>query len=86
MDDSAITCDKIMEEAKTVPTNFNEKKGACKTRNFYILLAFLLTTITLLVTVTIYYYLTKYQAKQKQILPFHVTNNKQKEFYVHNIN
>ena len=25
MDNSAITCDEIMEETRTVPTNFNEK-------------------------------------------------------------
>ena len=34
------------EEIKTIPTNFNEKTIACKTRNFYILLAFLLITIS----------------------------------------
>ena len=27
MDDSVITCDEIIEETKTVPTNFNEKKS-----------------------------------------------------------
>ena len=25
------------EETKSIPTNFNEKKAACKTSNFYIL-------------------------------------------------
>ena len=49
MDDSAITCDEIIEsydkETKTIPTNFNEKKATCKKKNFYILLAFLLITI-----------------------------------------
>ena len=41
MDDSAITCDKIIEEeTKTVTTNFNEKNITCKTQNFYILPAF----------------------------------------------
>ena len=34
-------------------TNFNEKKVTCKTQNFYILLAFLLITIALLIAVTI---------------------------------
>ena len=29
------------EETKTIPTSFNEKKATCKTKNFYILLAFL---------------------------------------------
>ena len=38
MDDSAVTCDEIIEsfneETKTISTNFNEKKGNCKTQNF----------------------------------------------------
>ena len=62
MDDSAITCDKIIEsyqeETTTISNNFNEKKATCKTQNFYILLAFLLITIALLIAVSIYYYLT----------------------------
>ena len=69
MDDSAIICDEVIksydEEIKTIPTNFNEKNITCKTQNFYILLAFLLITITLLIAVSIYCYLIKYQAKQK---------------------
>ena len=57
--DSVITCDEIIEETKTiptktVPTNFNEKKVTCKTKNFYISLTFLLITIELLIAV---YYL-----------------------------
>ena len=35
MDDSAITCDEIIEsyngETKNIPTNFNEKKATYKT-------------------------------------------------------
>ena len=83
MDDSVIMCDEAIEscdeETKTIPTNFNEKKATCKLQNFYMLLAFLLTTITLLITVSIYCYLIKYRAKQKHLLPFHLTNNKLKE-------
>ena len=67
MDDSAITCDEIIEsynenrEAKSSDeTNFNEKRAICKTQNFYILLAFLLITIALLVAIGIYCYLRKY--------------------------
>ena len=56
-----------------------EQKVACKTQNFYILLAFSLVTIALLIAVSIYRYLIKYRAKQKHLLPFHVTNNKLKE-------
>ena len=32
------------------------------------------------ITVSIYCYLIKYQAKQKYLLPFHTTNNEFKEF------
>ena len=39
MDDSAITCDEIIkpfdEQAKIIPTNFNEKKSTCKMQNFW---------------------------------------------------
>ena len=57
MDDSAIICDEVIEsydkETKTIPTNFNEKKAICKSRNFYILLAFLLIFIALLIAFSI---------------------------------
>ena len=53
------------DETKTIPTNFNKKKVACNVQNFYILLAFLLITIALLIAVSIYCYMIKYQAKQK---------------------
>ena len=38
MNDSVITCDEIIEEPKTVPTNFNEKNATCKTKKaiFYV--------------------------------------------------
>ena len=56
MDDSAIMCDELIEPHVQVSlkdenneTNFNEKKATCKTQNFYILLAFLLITIALLI-------------------------------------
>ena len=83
MDDSAITCDEIKEsyheETKTISTNFNEKKATCKMQNFYILLAFLLITVALLITVCSYCYLIKYRAKRKHLLPFHNTNNELKQ-------
>ena len=56
------------------------KKATCKTKNFSILLAFLLITIALLTAVSIYCYVIKYWAKQKHLLPFYVTNNKFKGF------
>ena len=38
MDDSANTCDEVIEpydkETKTIPKNFNEKKAIRKTQNF----------------------------------------------------
>ena len=76
MDDSPITSDEIVEpynedvEAKSYDqTNFNKNKATCNTQNFCILLAFLLITIALLVGVSIYCYLIKYQTKQ--LLSFH---------------
>ena len=68
MDDSAITCDKIIdeEETKTIAKNIT-----CKTQNFYILLI----TIALLIAVSIYCYLIKYRTKQKHLLSFHNTSN-----------
>ena len=79
MYDSVIMWDEIIEETKPIPTNFNEKKVACKTQDFYSLRAFLLITITLLIAVSMYCYLIKYRVKQKHLLPFHVTNNELKE-------
>ena len=71
MDDSAIICDEVIDsdaklcpkdddKRKTVPTNFNEKKVTRKTQNLYILIAFLLITVELLIAVSIYCYLIKY--------------------------
>ena len=66
-DDSAIMCDEIIESCKEDAggksydkTNFNKKKATFKAQNFYILLAFLLITIALLIAVSIYFYLIKY--------------------------
>ena len=65
MDGSMITCAEVInsfdEEIKTILTNFNEKKVTCKTRYFCILLAFLLIAIALLIAVSIYCYMMKYQ-------------------------
>ena len=78
MDGSAITCDEIIEshkedaaaklydETKTIPTNFNEKKANRKNQNFYILLTFLFITIVLFISISIYRYLIKYQAKKNK--------------------
>ena len=82
MDNSVITCDDIIEsydnETKTIPTNFNEEETTCRTQRFYILLAFFIITIALLIAVSIYCYLIKYRANQKHLLSFQFTNNKLK--------
>ena len=54
--------------------NLIEKKGICKVQNFYIVLAFLLITVTLVVAVRIYYYLIKYRAKSFLYLTFDNVN------------
>ena len=59
------------EETKTIPTNVNLKKATCKALNFCILSAFLLITIALVIAVSIYCYLIKYQAKQNDLLLLH---------------
>ena len=64
IDDSVITCDEIIDETKTFSTNFNNKKLTYIKKTFYILLLLRLITIALLLTVSIYCYLTKYQAKK----------------------
>ena len=55
------------------------KRKICKTHNLYILLAFLLITIALLIAVSMYSYFIKYRGKQKHLLPFHNTNNELRE-------
>ena len=40
------------------------------------LLAFLLITVVLLIAVSIYFYLIKYIAKEKHLLPWYIRNNK----------
>ena len=64
-------------------SNFNEKKVTCKTQNFYILLVFLLIT-ALLIGVSIYWYLIKYQGKH--LLPFYNTNRKVNKCHIDSIN
>ena len=77
MDNSTIICDEATKlfdkEIKAIPTNFSEKKVTCKTQSFYILLAFLLITISLLIAGSIDCYLVKHRAKN--LLPYHDTKN-----------
>ena len=64
MDVETKSNDKAKSNDEETKTSFNKKKGTCKTQNFYILVAFLLITIALLIAVSIYCYLIKYRAKQ----------------------
>ena len=79
IDDSVITCDEIIEDTKSIPTNFNEKTIICEAKNLYILLTFLLITIALLTAVGISLCIVKYKAKQKHLLPCYITNKKLKK-------
>ena len=62
---------------KSIPTNFTEKNMIWKTKIFYILLAFLLINIMLLIVFSNYCYLIKYQTKQKHLLLFYSGSNKE---------
>ena len=86
MDDSVITCDEIIEETKTVATNFNGKNITSKTQNFHILLLFLLISIALVIAASIYYYLIKYRAKKKFFYHFVPQIANQNKLYIDNIN
>ena len=63
-------CDEIIESYKEDADGklYDEKKATCKTQNFYILLAFLLIAIALLIAISIYCYLTKYIEKQNKFI------------------
>ena len=82
IEDSAVVCGEIIEETKTVPTKSTSTKivlTKCTSTNLHTLLAFLLIITALLIAVSIYCYLIKYQAKQKHLLPCHYTINDLKE-------
>ena len=70
---------KLQTQIKAIPTNFSEKIITCKTQSFYILPAFLLITIALLIPVSINCYMIKYRTKQENWLPFYITNNEPRE-------
>ena len=81
MDDSAIICDEVIESYDQKQKLFQQVLMKRKQSLKCILLAILLVTITLLITVSIYYYSIKYRAKQKHILSFHNTNNELEEAF-----
>ena len=94
IDNSVITCDKIIETTKSIltktvpiesiPANFNAKKLIWKMRTFYILVIFLLITMTLSIAVSISFFI-KYRARQKHLLPFHNVNVEFKKLDVNNV-
>ena len=57
------------------------KNIICEIKSFYLLLAFLLFTIPLLIAISISCHLIKHKAKRKPFLQFYVPNNKLKEVY-----
>ena len=70
-------CDEVIKSYDK-QAQFKEKRAICKTQNSYILVAFLLVTMALLIAVSIYCYLIKYWVIQNHLLPFYFTNNKLK--------
>ena len=65
----------LKKKQKQLQQILMKKNAICKSKFFYILLAFLLITVALWVAVSIYCYLLKYGAKQKHVLRVHDTNN-----------
>ena len=79
-------CDEIIDaETKSVTKNFNEKKAICKTKNFFILLAFLLIMIALLIAISIYCYLINYKKTKTYIAILHYKLQIKKVLYWWNI-
>ena len=83
--DLVVICNEIIAETKTIPTRSTSKKTIptkSTSTNFYISLAFLLITIALLITISIY--LIRDQSKQQHLLSFYKTS-KLKEIGINNI-
>ena len=65
---SVVECDEIIDTTKTIPPKSTSTKNVSAKStltNFYILLAFLLITIALLIAVNIY--LIKHRSKQEHL-------------------
>ena len=67
----------------------NNCNKSCSNSNcynkFYVLLAFLLSTIEVLIAVSIYYCFIKHRPKQTNLLPCRDTSNKLKEININDI-
>ena len=59
-------------QTKTLATGFNKN-------NLYVLLVFLLITISISTTVTIYCYIIKHRLEQEHLLPYYSASNSIKE-------
>ena len=88
INDLVVACDEIIDPLRPEPTKtlqiiFKHRRGTCKMKNFYILLAFSLINILLLITVGSFYYYqhVKHRSKQKKILLCCHNNNKWKNWY-----
>ena len=70
-----LMVENLIQIKNGITTNFGAgiKK---KHKDSYILLTFVLIAIALLVAISIYFFLIKYKAKQKHLLPYYVTNDK----------
>ena len=87
IDDSVVSCDEIIDTTKSIlAKTVSMKTVTTKTipiksnsKNFYVLLAFLLITIAFLIAVSIYCYFIKYPAKEKYYC--HITS----QIYMNNI-
>ena len=80
MDESAITCHEFLGSYDE-ETNFNEKKQSVKHKFLYVTCIFVNYHSIIdrkCNSVRIYCYLIKYRTKQKHLLPFHDTNNVEK--------
>ena len=71
-------CQCECKKYKICEINYIRNPTTCSCKKI-LLITFLLVTIVFLIAVSFYCHLIKYQAKQKDLLPFHVTSNELKE-------
>ena len=81
-DNSAITCDEIINTTTTVPTITVPTKST--STNIYILLAFLWSKIVLLIAISVYCSFIKYQRKQNNYYRIASQIANLKKFYINN--
>ena len=63
IDNSVVICNEIIKETKTIPTKSTSIKAVltkCTSKNFYIVLGFLLNNIPLLIAAIIFCFFIKY--------------------------